>query len=89
MKRHFTQDQIQNMRYFNTDQLEKQVALLLPEELPEGKHLAVVGGITVDGVQAAAVWKYSYSKTEWRLIADYKHTWAGDNTIGAKIIGYI
>lgn len=77
------------MNYFTTEQLNAQVAQLLPDEPPEGKHLAVIGGVTNDGVQAAAVWKFSSSKAQWRLIADYKHTWSGNNTVGTQIVGFI
>jgi hypothetical protein len=73
---------------FSQDQLNQQVQNVLPDGPPAGKSGAIVGDVTSDGLQAAVVWKFDTGPMQWNAVADFQHTWSGDNSVGAKIVSY-
>lgn len=73
------------MTIFNADQLATLVSTI-PNDLPEGHANAIVGGVDQTGAQVVVGFQRDALKGTWQAQGAYRHTWAGDNQVGAKLI---
>lgn len=71
--------------YFQPDQLKQITAQLLPA-LPPGHKYAVVGALDSEGAKIVAGFKLG-EDSNWEFAGAFEHEWAtGDNKVGATVI---
>lgn len=67
---------------FSPEALKKVIDNTLPADGKTGEKV-VVGTVDQNGAQVVASFKF---KEKWELQAAARHEWAGDNSVGAKVL---
>jgi hypothetical protein len=70
---------------FSQDQLNAIVKETIPSNLPDGHAHAIVGTVDQDGAQVVAGFTLGANQ-EWQVDGVFRHTWSGDNAVGAQVI---
>lgn len=71
---------------FSQAALDQLVEQAIPSDLPEGHNSAIVGTVDQEGAQVVIGFNRDAAGGTWEASGAFRHTWAGDNQVGARLI---